>query len=518
MGVLSSLIHEPSLIMDDHYPLCPDDFPERFHRIIFAALDSLAHSGVKEFDEVVIDNYLSKYPKQYTVFEQNDGMQYIINICDSFYQPQNFDHNYNSLRKCSVLNRLATEGYDISRYYDANALTSEEIGQIRKTFDEASIDTILSSYEGQLMGIKACYCSETERKGVQAAQGMKQLKEQLKQSPEMGMPMNSAKLTTICRGRRLKKFYFKIAPSGVGKSRISMGDAILPSVPEWWDLTQKCWVKTGYNQPTLFISTELEIDEAQTLIMAYVSGVPEDHILDGVYLDADEEIRVDHAIEIINNSPLFIEYMPDFNIDDIEAVVKEYKLKHNIGYVFFDYLTTSMKLLMEIATKARGINLREDNVLMMFSTRLSLLAKKLNVHIDSSAQANGEWKTMKDPDQNLTRGAKGISDKVDVGYCVLPPTEKDMEAYKRIQGASGTHFLKQPNLIYHIYKVRRGRLNHVKLFVDFDYSTMRTTDLLVTDKDYKPLKVDGTNIELILNQTEIREKEKDFDDEVPFII
>ena len=85
-------------------------------------------------------------------------------------------------------------------------------------------------------------------------------------------------------------------------------------------------------------------------MMAYVSGVDESHILDGKY-EGDEEERVNQAIKYINESPLWIEQIPNFNIDDIERTIKRYKIDKNIGYVFFDYVFMSVKMLMEIATK-----------------------------------------------------------------------------------------------------------------------------------------------------------------------
>lgn len=330
------------------------------------------------------------------------------------------------------------------------------------------------------------------------------LKERLKEKPEMGAPMNSKKLATICMGRRLKKFYLKTAPSGLCKTRASLADACYISIPKLYDPKIKKWVKTGCHEPTLFITTELEIEEVQTMIMAYIACVPEDKILQGKYTgdDKDEEARIDKAIKIVEESPLWIEHLPQFNIDDIENLIREYKLSHMIGYVFFDYLFTSVKILMEIVKKTRGVSIREDNVLVMFADRMKSLCNKLNVHIDTSTQASSDWKNTKDPDQSLIRGAKGIADKVDIGYVILEPTEKDMEAVKAILQKEGLAFSVKPNLVYHLYKVRRGKLNHVKLFLHFDYATLRTTDLFVTDRSYHLLDVENTDIETVLEQTE----------------
>ena len=191
---------------------------------------------------------------------------------------------------------------------------------------------------------------------------------------------------------------------------------------------------------------------------------------------------------------------------DIEAIIKRHKINYGVNYVFFDYLHSSPKSFAQLSAKARGFNLREDQNLMLFSAKLKSLCNKYDIHIDTSTQANDDWKTMKNPDQSVIRGAKAIADKIDIGYVGLELTEKDKEAVHQIMPKLGMSFCQEPNLVYHVYKVRRGKINHVKVFVNFDYGTLRTTDLFVTDRDYKLLDVKGTNIEILLDQTDMTEE------------
>lgn len=495
--VIGCIVQQPAFLLNDKYRLMEGDFPERFHKIVFGAIEHLVKNGVQELGYAAIDDFLSKYPKQYKIFTDNDGADYIDNAAEMA-DIENFEYYYNTLKKFSLLNQLAQKGYDTSPIYDNSIIDLDESAKMQARFDGMSLEGILNFYEQGIIDLKDSYTAGTASNGCQAAYGMASLKEKYKEIPEMGMPMGSAKLTTILRGRRLKKLYLKTSPSGFGKTRISVGDACRVSIPVIYDAIQKGWISTNCREPSLIISTELEIDEIQTMIIAYVADVAEDHILDGKYI-GDEEGRVDKAIEIISKSQLYIEHVPNFNIDDIEGVIKRYKIKHSIGYVFFDYVFTSIKILTEVASKARGVKIREDNVLIMFVDRMKTLCSLLNIHIDTSSQANGDWKNAKDGDQNLIRGAKGIADKIDAGFVVLPPSAKDLENIKSIIHKG---FIREPNLVYHIYKVRRGKINHVKLWIYFDYSTCRTYDLFVTDNDYKLLNVENTNVEVILEQTE----------------
>lgn len=484
----------PMLLLDEKYKLCIEDFPERFHQILYGAIENLIKSGAQEVDSIIIDDYLSKHPRQYKVFCDNCGVEYIENALE-IAQLENFDYYYTTLRKFGLLNQLQKSGFDTTSIYDSSILDVDQISAMQKKFDEITIEDIFNQYELEIANLKEIYNSSSEISGGQAAAGMKQLKEQYKQIPEMGMPMSSGKLTTIARGRRLTKLYMKTSPSGFGKTRISAGDAAHIGIPWYFDTNTNKWIYTGYKANVLFITTELKIDEIQTLFMAYVSGVSEEHILDGHYEPGEEE-RVDEAIEKIGQSPIYIEHIPDFNIEDVENTIKKYKAKHQIGYVFFDYIFTSMKILSEVANKTRGVKMREDNVLLMFADRMKSLANNLNIHIDTSSQSNGDWKNAKDGDQNLIRGAKSIADKLDFGAVVLPVTEADKLGIESIvHKVKG--FLPEPNLVYHIYKNRRNKLNHVKLWVYFDYSTCRTTDLFVTDNEYNLIDVESTVINII---------------------
>lgn len=163
------------------------------------------------------------------------------------------------------------------------------------------------------------------------------------------------------------------------------------------------WIKTGAAQPCLFIATEQDLEEVQTMMLAFLSNVNEEHIINSLYSEGEWE-RVQKAAEIIENSPLYIELLPDFSLQDVENVIKKGIREHDISYCFFDYIQTSMKILEEITRRSGGVKLREDNVLFMLSNRLKDLCNKYGIFIMSSTQLSGDFKNEKSPDQTLLRG------------------------------------------------------------------------------------------------------------------
>lgn len=102
--------------------------------------------------------------------------------------------------------------------------------------------------------------------------------------------------------------------------------------------------------------------------------------------------------------------------------------------------------------------------------------------------------------------SKAIADKVDLGMVMLPVSEADKLGIEQIV-AKNQGFLPEPNLVYHVYKNRRGKLNHIRLFVYFDYSTCRTTDLFVTDNKYNLIDVESTFVDF----------KRDYEEDVDYI-
>ena len=184
-------------------------------------------------------------------------------------------------------------------------------------------------------------------------------------------------------------------------TRSMIADACYIACDQYYDESFG-WIKLNKCQPTLFISTEQELEEIQTMMLAFISNVNEEHILNGEYED-DEEERVRKAAEVILNAPLYIELLPDFSLQDIENTIKRNVHDNNVLYIFHDYIHSSIKILSEIGSKA-GIKLREDNILFMLSTRLKDLCNKYGVFIMSATQLSGDWMTSSEPNQNLLRG------------------------------------------------------------------------------------------------------------------
>lgn len=487
MQVIGSVFNDPKILEEqDKYVIREEDFTEEFHKIVFGAMYNIVVLGGSVNLETIVD-YLSTRPKFYGIFQQNKGVEYITKASE-FATRDTFNYYYSRLKKMTLLRAYDNYGVDVSFLYDpTNVLDTKKKQEQEEWLDNTSIKDIVNLIDERIDRIKSEYADEECGDGYQAGEGALELIDRFKQAPEVGIPLYGSLINTVTRGARLRKFYLRSAATGLGKTRALVADACNFASDEIYEPAFDMWIKNGKKEPTLFIATEQDLSEVQTMAMAFLADVNEDHILTGRYEQGEEE-RVRYAAKKLSEISLWIEEMPDFSLQDVENAIKKYIREHDVRYVCFDYIQTSMKILEEITRRSGGVKLREDNILFMLSTRLKDLCNQYGIFIISATQLNASYQDSETPDQNLLRGSKSIADKVDVGAIMLEPTKDDLVKIEPIV-ASSSRF-KVPNMKISIYKNRRGSYKGVYLWCDADLGTCRIQPMFCTNyrHELKPIE------------------------------
>lgn len=401
-----------------------------------------------------------------------------------------FDYYYGRLKKFALLRAFDNCGIDVSDIYDMDNILDMKKKQLQEDMlDNATLEQIANQVDEKVERIRFQYVNDDFGEAQQAATGIKDLIQRFKDTPEVGVPLYGPLVNTVTRGARLKKFYLRSAGTGVGKTRSMIADACYIACTKIYD-ENFGWIKCGTQEPVLFITTEQELEEIQTMMLAFLSNVNEEHILNGEYEEGEEK-RVLEAADILAQAPLYVEELPDFSLKDVEDKIKKNIREHDVKYIFHDYIHTSLKILEEITKRSGGIKLREDNVLFMLSTRLKDLCNKYGVFIMSATQLNGDWKDAKIPDQNLLRGAKAIADKIDYGSILLNTTDEDLVALESILSSS---MFDRPTIKMSIYKNRRGRYKGVILWCKANLGCCRIQPMFCTTYDYEMVSIDDIRI------------------------
>jgi replicative DNA helicase len=492
INVIGSIYINPSLLENEKYHFNEDDFELEFHKILFGSMYNLHALGAKEITINAIEDYLEQRPKKLAVYKTNKGAEYLQKISENV-QLATFDYYYGRMKKMTLLRMYQSVGLDISWLYDVDNILDAKKKQTQEEWlDNTPLERIAEIIDEKISTIKMKYADDYDEQAAQAGDNVLELLESFKKNPEYGYPMFGPLVNTVTRGARLKKFYLRSAPAGTGKTRAMIADACTFACNELFDYAEHQWVENGTREPTLFITTEQEINEIQTMMIAFISDVDEEHILTGNYEDGEWE-RVTKAANILKSSPIYIQELHDFSLQDIENTLKRGIHEYGVRYLVLDYIHTSMKILSEISSKSKVSGLREDNILFLIGVRLKDLANEYGVFILSSTQLNGAWKEEKIPDQNLLRGAKSLGDKIDVGEIMLKTTSEDLEM---LQPILSTKAFEAPDMKISVYKNRRGKYNNLFLWCKSNKGTCKIIPMFATDYNYEFIEMEDTKIKI----------------------
>ena len=479
MYVCGCIMHKPSLLMEtDKYILTVRDFPNRIFKIIFSCLYNMAYEGVITVDPVSFITYLQRTEVQFEVFKTGNGEMLLNVIYENAtnWDESNFETHYMWLKKLSTLRDLQDNGFSINDFIKDDALSRAASFE---ALNNTSIPEIIQKVKNKLQIVENNNYKSQEVTGSSAAVGIRDLLEELKQVPEVGTPLEGHILNYATRGGRKGKMYMYSAPQGYGKTRVMVGNACPIAFPR---IENNKIVYRPDMQKVLFIATEMQKDEIQTLILSWISGVNEENILLNT-CNAEEKRLLNIAVQIMEkySDNFIIEVVTDPGVAKLRRMITNYIIEQNIEYIFYDYIFTSPALMAEFPS------VREDVALMMLSNTLKELAAEYNVFIMTGSQLNGEWNKTMIRNATMLRGAKALADKIDVGIIGVLATPEELEKVQDVIASATNDNMPAPNVVLDIYKNRRGKMCNIKIFRYFDYGTCRSYDKFATRQDFSSL-------------------------------
>lgn len=486
-------MHSPGLLAQkEKYTLSPNDFSTALDRIIFIAIHNLFENGAQNISVVDVDTYLDTNLASKTVFERENGIAYLTDAVE-YSNPENFPFYYQRLKKLNAVKDLQKAGIDTNSIYNED-LIEKGAKETNERFELMSVSDIFDSVRDRLLTVESAYGAGDTSDTISADEGLAELIENLKLAPDIGASLQGRYFNTVCRGARKGKYYVRSAASGVGKSRSLVGDACHLAFPIRFNRELWQWEYNGNNERTLFIMTEQEFDEIQTLILAYLTEINEDKILYGNYSLAEEKV-IKQALWVIEEfkDNLKLVQMPNPTVGKVQSVVRANVRLHDIQNVFFDYIFINSSLASEFS----GGGFRNDEILLILSTALKDLAVELGIFLMTATQLSpkdtpdGEIK-----DERSIRGSKAIIDKADIGCIISYVTSEEKRAFEELEEA-----IDIPNQVLDIFKVRRGQYSRVRIWMKNDLGTCRREDLFMTDASLNVIE----NVERLNYQLDIKE-------------
>ena len=217
--VIVSLMRDPLLLESENYILAQNDFHQPLQQIIFTAIYNIAKTGAQSITPQDIDLYLKSYPSQYDYYQQRKGYDWLLNTYQATEKsdPHQFTFYYERLKKFSVLRDLVANGFDIGDFYDLSQDFLNRDIQDEK-LNNISLAEMINKVREKLVDIENRHVGRQEATSQIANEGLRELVENLKNNPEVGLPFDGEILNYAVRGARLGKLYIYSAPSGQGKA------------------------------------------------------------------------------------------------------------------------------------------------------------------------------------------------------------------------------------------------------------------------------------------------------------
>jgi len=479
LQLFGSLMKRPQFLSEtDRYQLSLDDFYYKFDKYIFAAIENLYRGGANKIQPIDVENYLQSNGAASVIFKQNNGIEYLQDA-EYLSETQNFEFYYKRLKKINLLTKLQNDGFDISEFYIED-LTNPKALEVNKNFEKLEIDEILDALKRKVLGLENEFTQNEVTRTESAFTGIEDIIESAQLQTDIGVPVQGDILNEVISGARRGTLIIRSAASGTGKTRQAVGDACLIAYPFRYESKQDKWVQIGSGCKTMFIATEQTIQEIQKMILSYLTGFNESKFRYGNFTEKENRI-IRQAVWIMEQykDNFFIVQMPAPRIDLVKNLVREQVLLHGIEYVFFDYIFICPSLLGEF----KGVSLRNDEILLMFSTALKELAVELNICMFTSTQVNANA----DSNQNIRNessiaGSRAVINKADIGMVMARPSKEEIDFF----ASTGEPI---PTIVTDIYKVRSGEWTQVRIWSIVDLGNLRKEDLYMTDSRLE--KIEG---------------------------
>lgn len=215
--VLGCLIKKPQYLSEiDKYNLSISDFPTRFERYIFTAIQGLYYDGARKISQIDIENYLSSDEVGKRTFAVQNGIEYLQDI-EEFCNEDNFDYYYNKLKKLNLLRDLEKQGIDISDFYSEDLISPKAV-EINTNFEKLTIQDILDKVKKKILKLESTY-SKTEAVQVEKmSDDIDNFVAELNETYDIGLPIQGKIYNQVIGGAKKGTLTIRSGSSGVGKA------------------------------------------------------------------------------------------------------------------------------------------------------------------------------------------------------------------------------------------------------------------------------------------------------------
>ena len=488
--LLSCLLKKPKLALSRDRAYNENFFTTKTHKALYLVIENLAKMGVETVKLADIESYLATHDQlTYARFfgEVGDETEWILSLLEMDTDEGNYNYYYDMLQKFAFLRAKMENGQDVTDILDMNEIDSRILDSQYEHFIEMSMEEIIRHYDTLNLTVKHSFTRRSEEDSCHAGENIRSLREELAQNPDYGWRLSLGRYCDgLVRGARRGNLVVESRNSGMGKTRDALYQCVTLSCHTIWNYETQRFEPNPYGEivPSLYFGTELKLHkEVKPLILAFISGVESGKIKKNNMTPQEEE-RVDRAIEILEQSPIYLEREPNYDCMFLENMIEKYVNQYNVGAIMIDYVELTPPMIGEYTRMTRGLQAREDSILLNVSTVLKNLAEEFDVFIKIYTQISDNARrdhTIRD--SGAIKGSKSLQVRADLGVVVMRPVERELSMLKPLIDLYG-----EPNICLNIYKNRDGDLGEFKVWGRINLGNYYLEELFLTDWNYRPFK------------------------------
>lgn len=381
-GILSICLKNPSKLLDvEEEHVEPIHFSVLAHRFIYVAMLYLYSKELVPSPVAIMEVITAEEGKK--AIADIGGLEYISSLTDTYISE-------GSLR---IFCKKIIQAYTRKEIYVACEETQNKM--ISESAEQLNPTELLSVAEGKINNISTNVAKTEEV--YKMGENLDDVLKAREENPDVipGLETGWTKFDSYTGGLQPGDLIFVCARSKTGKS------VLLTNWATELALVQQI--------PCLYIDTEMSSGQQEDRILAKLSGVPHSEIVSGLYIldtingtGKEKREAVEKAKYIMQKGLYWHIYMPNYSMERITAIAKRYKMQHNMGAMFFDYL----KLTYNQATSLKSA--QEYQMLGFVSAGLKDLAGTLNIPIVSACQENRTNPKSSDKDETNVGGSDRI--------------------------------------------------------------------------------------------------------------
>lgn len=346
-AVLGSALLDKEVLYKIGSVLTEHDFYRDDHREIYGAMLVLFEKRAP-IDLVTVTDEL----KRKKALDRAGGASYLTHLANQTVSSAHVEKHADIVREKAVLRRLIET---------ATTIIEESYRQ------EKEISAILDRSEQLLFAVSQKFISEDFRPVkdilIDTFDRINELHENKGQL--RGVPTGFRDLDNLLAGFQKSDLVIVAARPSMGKTTIALNIA--------------SHVATKENIPVGIFSLEMSRDQLVDALLTIEAGIDSWRLRTG-NLQEDDFAKLNHAMGVLSEAPLFIDDSPLISIMDIRAKARRLQAEHGLGMVIVDYLQ-----LMESKNKSSNDFNRVQEV-SDISRGLKALARELNVPVIALSQ------------------------------------------------------------------------------------------------------------------------------------